>query len=189
MPLDKPQAPQPDTEAPERRRGSGVRVVYDILRDEILELRLAPGSPIDEVRLAERFGMSRTPIREALVRLAGEGLIDTLPNRAAFETDEETMYYVAYNGSFGENACNPITLNSGLLNRMVCLEGIVTRCSLVRPKVVKSVHWNENKGMFHFREYRDQTMSVGKPGSLSVYPQKDDEDNPVSLHAQSRRQQ
>ena len=66
---------------PERRRGSGVKVVYDLLRDEILDLTLPPGSPIDEVQLAERFSMSRTPIREALVRLAGEGLIDTLPNR------------------------------------------------------------------------------------------------------------
>ncbi len=66
----------------ERKRGSGVKVVYDILRDEILDLELPPGSPIDEVQLSERFGMSRTPIREALVRLAGEGLIDTLPNRS-----------------------------------------------------------------------------------------------------------
>lgn len=68
---------------PERKRGSGVKVVYEMLRDEILDLRLAPGSPIDEVQLAERFGMSRTPIREALVRLAGEGLVETLPNRSA----------------------------------------------------------------------------------------------------------
>jgi DNA-binding GntR family transcriptional regulator len=67
---------------PERRRGSGVKLVYDLLRDEILDLTLPPGSPIDEVQLAERFSMSRTPIREALVRLAGEGLIDTLPNRS-----------------------------------------------------------------------------------------------------------
>lgn len=65
-----------------RKRGSGVRLVYDILRDEILSLRAAPGSNVDEAGLAERFGMSRTPIREALVRLAGEGLIETLPNRA-----------------------------------------------------------------------------------------------------------
>ena len=74
-----------DTEANapnERKRGSGVRLVYDLLRDEILDLVLPPGSPIDEVQLAERFKMSRTPIREALVRLAGEGLIDTLPNRS-----------------------------------------------------------------------------------------------------------
>ena len=67
---------------PERKRGSGVKMVYDLLRDEILDLTLAPGSPIDEVQLAERFKMSRTPIREALVRLAGEGLIETLPNRS-----------------------------------------------------------------------------------------------------------
>jgi DNA-binding GntR family transcriptional regulator len=70
------------TSVPERKRGSGVKLVYELLRDEILDLVLPPGSPIDEVQLAERFGMSRTPIREALVRLAGEGLIDTLPNRS-----------------------------------------------------------------------------------------------------------
>ena len=68
---------------PERKRGSGVKVVYEMLRDEILDLKLPPGMPIDEVQLAERFGMSRTPIREALVRLAGEGLVETLPNRSA----------------------------------------------------------------------------------------------------------
>ena len=67
---------------PERKRGSGVKFVYDLLRDEILDLVLAPGSPIDEVQLAERFSMSRTPIREALVRLSAEGLVTTLPNRS-----------------------------------------------------------------------------------------------------------
>lgn len=66
----------------ERKRGSGVKFVYDLLRDEILDLALAPGTPIDEVQLAERFKMSRTPIREALVRLAAEGLVNTLPNRS-----------------------------------------------------------------------------------------------------------
>jgi len=66
----------------ERKRGSGARMVYDLLRDEILDLVLPPGSPIDEVQLAERFRISRTPIREALVRLSGEGLVSTLPNRS-----------------------------------------------------------------------------------------------------------
>ncbi|WP_029076850.1 GntR family transcriptional regulator [Kaistia adipata] len=64
------------------RRGSGVGHVYEALRNDIIELVLPPGSPIDEVQLAQRFAMSRTPIREALVRLAAEGLITTLPNRA-----------------------------------------------------------------------------------------------------------
>jgi DNA-binding GntR family transcriptional regulator len=66
----------------DRKRGSGVKHVYDVLRDEIIDLALEPGSPIDEIQLAERFAMSRTPIREALVRLAGEGLVTTLPNRS-----------------------------------------------------------------------------------------------------------
>ena len=64
-----------------RKRGQGVGAVYETLKHEILALTLAPGSPIDEVKLAERFGISRTPIREAMVKLAGEGLVVTLPNR------------------------------------------------------------------------------------------------------------
>ncbi len=57
--------------------------VYEKLREEILWLKIAPGSAVDEVALAERFAVSRTPIREALVLLAGEGLIQTLPNRTS----------------------------------------------------------------------------------------------------------
>lgn len=106
-------------------------------------------------------------------------IIETLPDRTAEETDEETMYYVAYSGSFGQNACNPRTLGSSLLNRMVSLEGIVTKCSLVRPKVVKSVHYNEKKNTFLFREYRDQTMSANAPASTSVYPQQDKDGDPL----------
>ncbi len=64
------------------RRGYGVSTVYEVLRNEIIELKLPPGSPIDEQQLSDRFSLSRTPIREALVRLATEGLITTLTNRA-----------------------------------------------------------------------------------------------------------
>jgi DNA-binding GntR family transcriptional regulator len=64
-----------------RVRGSGAQTVYDRLRQAILELSLEPGSPLDEVGLSEQFQMSRTPIREALVRLSAEGLVTTLPNR------------------------------------------------------------------------------------------------------------
>ena len=73
---------KPATPPAERKRGEGVKFVYEILRDEIIDLTLPPGSPIDEIQLAERLSMSRTPIREALVRLAGEGLVTTLPNRS-----------------------------------------------------------------------------------------------------------
>ena len=64
-----------------RVRGSGVQTIYESLKQSIVELALEPGSPLDEVTLAERFVMSRTPVREALVRLAAEGLVTQLPNR------------------------------------------------------------------------------------------------------------
>lgn len=71
-----------DQEAPPvLARGQGSQFVYERLRKSILELLLEPGSPLDEASLSEQFGMSRTPIREALVRLAADGLVTTLPNR------------------------------------------------------------------------------------------------------------
>jgi DNA-binding GntR family transcriptional regulator len=72
--------------ASSKTRALGSQVVYAALRQSILELELEPGSPLDEVGLSAQFGMSRTPIREALVRLAGEGLVTTLPNRTTIVT-------------------------------------------------------------------------------------------------------
>lgn len=107
------------------------------------------------------------------------GVVETLRESTPKQTSEDTMYYCAFSGSFGQYACNPRTLSSTHLNHMISLEGIVTRCSLVRPKVVKSVHYNEKKKLFHFREYRDQTMTASGASTSSVYPQEDDEGNPL----------
>lgn len=104
-----------------------------------------------------------------------------IASRPAKEIGADDLFYCAYRGSFGENSCNPRTLGSGLLNRLVSLEGIVTRCSLVRPKVVKSVHYNEKKDNFVWREYRDQTMTANGPTTGSAYPQEDADGNPVRI--------
>ncbi|KAK3630227.1 MCM DNA helicase complex subunit [Elasticomyces elasticus] len=138
---------------------------------------------IDEIRAHNREladGLLNQPFdfSQAFDR-ALKDVVKTLGNRPAHETAEETVYYCAYIGSFGEYACNPRTLSSHYLNHMVSLEGIVTKCSLVRPKVVKSVHYNENKHTFHFREYKDQTMTADGAASTSVYPTQDDEGNPL----------
>ncbi|TEA10369.1 DNA replication licensing factor mcm3 [Colletotrichum sidae] len=106
-------------------------------------------------------------------------VVKTLPESGDAEKLNDVAYYCAWAGSFGLNACNPRTLSSQHLNSMVSLEGIVTRCSLIRPKVVKSVHYNENKDIFHFREYQDQTMTNGVTTS-SAYPQEDEEGNPLT---------
>src|SRR5262245_36573437 len=49
--------------------------VYDELRRRILALTLDPGSVLDESRIVEDMGTSRTPVREAVIRLVSEGLL------------------------------------------------------------------------------------------------------------------
>ncbi len=66
-----------------RPKGTGTQRVYEKLREEILTLRLPPGAELSETALETRFGISRTPVREALIRLSSEGLISLLPNRGA----------------------------------------------------------------------------------------------------------
>lgn len=53
------------------------------LAEDIVHGRLHPGTPLDEQALAERFQVSRTPVREAIRELAASGLIDAPPHRAA----------------------------------------------------------------------------------------------------------
>lgn len=72
----------PDPTAVPRLKGDGARIVYERLKAEILTLDLAPGQSLDETDLASRFQMSRSPIREAIIRLAAEGLLVTLSNRS-----------------------------------------------------------------------------------------------------------
>lgn len=107
-----------------------------------------------------------------------KSIVKTIPQARPDQTDDEVMYYCAWAGSFGLHTCNPRTLSAQHLNHMVSVEGIVTRCSLIRPKIVKSVHYNETENKFHFREYRDQTMTNGVTTN-SVYPQEDEKGNPL----------
>ena len=83
--------------APRKRARRGALQVYDVLREEILWVRIAPGTALDERDLAGRFEVSRTPIREALLLLAGERLVRFLPNRtsivAPFSLDNAGDYF------------------------------------------------------------------------------------------------
>lgn len=111
------------TSAAERTGAGGFgsdRPVFDRLaasiRDMIVEGELAPGSRIPERVLCERFGVSRTPLREALKVLASEGLIELLPNRGArvvvlTAADVEEMFEVmaALEGLAGELAAARVT--------------------------------------------------------------------------------
>ena len=62
-------------------------LAYDRIRGYVLGGDVPPGARLGQVELAERFGISRTPVREALRRLAGEGLVDFHSNRGFRVTD------------------------------------------------------------------------------------------------------
>lgn len=57
--------------------------VYQTLYADIVEWRIPPGTTLNEVELAERFSVSRTPLREAIQRLAADGLVDSAFGRGA----------------------------------------------------------------------------------------------------------
>lgn len=71
--------------------------------------------------------------------------------------------HVGISGEFGELETSPRDLASGQLGRLVKVYGIVTKCSLVRPKLVKSVHYCPDTKVSVSREYRDVTALVGLP--------------------------
>jgi len=57
---------------------------YYLLRDRIVTLGLTPGTLVNERELAEEFGLGRTPIRDALRRLADDGLVEVYPRRGIY---------------------------------------------------------------------------------------------------------
>lgn len=74
-------------------------VVYARLREALIDQTFLPGEPLREAALTERYGVSKTPIREALARLEREGLVEVAPYRGArarayTEADVQEIYEV-----------------------------------------------------------------------------------------------
>ncbi|KAL4563623.1 hypothetical protein LXL04_027668 [Taraxacum kok-saghyz] len=89
---------------------------------------------------------------------------------------EGEQVLVGFDGPFVSRKVTPRDLLSEFIGSMVKVEGIITKCSLVRPKVVKSVHFCPSTNQFTSREYRDITSTMGLPTG-SVYPTRDDNGN------------
>ncbi len=68
---------------PTKARSTRVDNAYERLKNEILNGQLPPGFQAPEPDIATRLGMSRTPVREALIRLEADGLVDLVPRRGA----------------------------------------------------------------------------------------------------------
>lgn len=60
--------------------------VYEQIKHDIITCKLAPGEPLSENQFVDRFGVSKTPIREALTSLVQDGLVEYTPNRGFMVT-------------------------------------------------------------------------------------------------------
>jgi DNA-binding GntR family transcriptional regulator len=58
--------------------------IFGFVRDAIISMELLPGQMISETALAQQFGVSRTPVREALIQLTGIGFVEVLPQRGTY---------------------------------------------------------------------------------------------------------
>jgi DNA-binding GntR family transcriptional regulator len=74
-------------EGPDSSRGLLADRAYRELRDRVVTLRIPPGSPIDEDAIGRELEMGRTPVREAIKRLALENLVTVFPRRGTFASE------------------------------------------------------------------------------------------------------
>lgn len=107
---------------------------------------------------------------------------------------KQEEYRVNLTGSFGKHMVSPRGLTADLANKFVCVQGIVTRMSIVRPKLVNSVHYCEDTKQGSVKEYFDQYSTSSNPniegnsisGKATGYmtnavPTKDLNGNPLSF--------
>ncbi|XP_037945606.1 DNA replication licensing factor Mcm3-like [Teleopsis dalmanni] len=85
-------------------------------------------------------------------------------------------FFVGFEGCFGNRHVTPRSLTSIYIGNLVCVEGIVTKVSLIHPKVVRSVHYCPATKKVLERKYTDLTSFEAVP-STAVYPTKDEDGN------------
>ncbi|RWS30394.1 DNA replication licensing factor MCM3-like protein [Leptotrombidium deliense] len=157
----------------EAEKGNYTRMIKDMITNK--EQRLIVN--INDVRRSK-------PLRAAaLINNAVEELVafEAALKEVVNVIDHEYLnmmndVFIGLEGSFGRKHVTPRTLSTHFLGNLVCVEGIVTKLSLVRPKVVKSVHYCPATKKYMERKYTDLTSYESYPSS-SVYPTKDDEGN------------
>ena len=67
-----------------KKNNASSNIVYKGLRDDILSLKLIPGSAISETDIASKYNVSRTPVRDAFKALSNEGLLEVKPHVGTF---------------------------------------------------------------------------------------------------------
>lgn len=121
------------------------------------------------------------PAERAITELAQS--VGDLPSAHAARTAPvaQRPWRLSFKGSFGSHSLSPRTLASHHLNKLISLQGIVTRTSLVRPKILRSVHFSEKAGRFYYRDYTDATTTLTtRIPTPAIYPTEDQDGNKLT---------
>jgi DNA-binding GntR family transcriptional regulator len=139
------------------------------IEDEIVSGELALGSRLDENQLAIRFGVSRTPIREALLQLAATGLIQTKPRRGSIVSAPEPHLLLAMFETMAEieAACGRLAARRLASTDAAALQAALTGCRAAMVAEDAEAYYAENY-VFHSVVYRashndflaDQALSL-----------------------------
>lgn len=157
------------------------------IRDMLSKGKCRLGVSLDAIREFDRefwLGLLQTPAD--YLPACERALRDTVltiydPNDSRFEhVDDSQPFYLSFKGAFGDHHVSPRTITSQHLSKLISIEGIVTRASLVRPKVIRSVHYAEKTSRFYAREYRDQTTSFDPISTAAIYPTEDPDGNKLT---------
>ncbi|MBC9245777.1 GntR family transcriptional regulator [Paracoccus sp. 11-3] len=132
--------------------GSVADDISEKLESEIVEGILPPGTRLEEPALAERFGVSRTPVREALQRLAASGLVELKPRRGTQVLNPSTVRIVEMFEVMAEleAACARLCARRATPELIAELHGWLRKCESAVHDV--SAYYAANRG-FHSAIY------------------------------------
>ncbi|KQP11417.1 MAG: GntR family transcriptional regulator [Methylobacterium sp.] len=125
------------------------------IETEIVDGRLAIGARLDETELAERFGVSRTPIREALLQLAMTGLVEIKPRRGALVSAPDPQLLIAMFETMAEieAACGRLAARRLVPADEAALKAALAACGAAAEAQDPERYYEENY-VFHTVVYR-----------------------------------
>ncbi|MER2265120.1 GntR family transcriptional regulator [Methylobacterium oxalidis] len=125
------------------------------IEDEIVDGRLPLGARLDEAQLAERFGVSRTPIREALIQLAMTGLVETKPRKGTLVSAPEPQHLLAMFETMAEieASCGRLAARRLVPEDEAALKEALAACARAAEAGDTEAYYQENY-VFHTVVYR-----------------------------------
>lgn len=125
------------------------------IEDDIVNGTLPLGARLDEVQLAERFGVSRTPIREAIIQLTMTGLVETKPRKGATVSTPEPQHLHAMFEAMAEieAACGRLAARRLIPEDDAALREALVACKRAADAGDTEAYYQENY-VFHTVVYR-----------------------------------